>query len=135
MNEPDLDRIASKHGLLMIVQFGSTATGKTHDQSDMDLAVQFSVPPATLTARAAVVADLQVLFPDRPVDMVILNHADPLLMKKVVESGRLLHGSLRRYQEFRILAYKRYQDHRRFFTMEREYVRRALEKVASDDGR
>jgi hypothetical protein len=39
---------------------------------------------------------------------------------------RLLSGSSRRFAEFRIHAFKRYQDHRRYLGLERAYVRGVL---------
>lgn len=133
MDPTEIACIAADHRILLILQFGSSVSGKLHERSDIDIAVQFDGEPAGLSARAALIADLQALFPDNPVDLVILNHADPLLLKKVMETCRLLYGDLHRYHNLRILAYKRFQDHRRFLAMERDYVRRALQKVVSDD--
>lgn len=58
--------------------------------------------------------------------MVVLNHADPRLLRKVLEGGKRLYGSERRFKEWKIYAYKRYQDHRPYLDMERRYVRGAL---------
>lgn len=69
---------------------------------------------------------LQRLFPGREVDLVVLNRADPLLLKQVLEGCRLLIGSPRQLAELKIYAFRRYQDHRRFLAMERAHVRRVL---------
>lgn len=110
----------------MLVQFGSTVRGTTHGRSDVDLAAQFARTDTSLSALADLAADLQPLFPDRPVDLAIVNRADPLFLKQIMEGGRLLYGEPRRFHEARIYAFRRYQDHRRFFAMERDYVARAL---------
>lgn len=63
--------------------------------------------------------DLQRCFPDRELDLAIVNRADPLFLKHVVDGGRLLYGSTRALAELKILAFKRYQDHRPYLVMER----------------
>ncbi len=121
-----MEPIALRHGIALIVQFGSTVTGHTHAQSDCDLGVLFERAPESLGMLADVVADLQSVSPGRDVDVAVLNHADPLLFKQVMEQGRLLYGSERRFQALQLLAFKRYQDHRRYLLLERAYVERQI---------
>ncbi len=52
-------------------------------------------------------------------------------LKKIIERCRLLYGSPRRLAELKIYAFKRYQDHRRYLALEREYVQRMLGRLAS----
>lgn len=122
-----LHAMAGRHGVELLLQFGSTVTGALHPRSDVDLAALFSKPPDTFGALGAVLEELQSLFPDREVDLLILNRADPLLMKKALERCRVLHGSARRLAELRIHGFRRYQDHQRYLAMEREYVCRVVE--------
>jgi len=62
------------------------------------------------------------------------NGMDPnqlsLFLKKITEQCRLLYGSPRALSELMIYAFKRYQDHRRFLAMEREYVSRRIQALA-----
>jgi predicted nucleotidyltransferase len=125
MDRQRLGETAAAHGVELLVHFGSTATGVAHAGSDVDLAVLLARVPDSYAQEADLQAVLQSGVPDREVDLVILNRADPLLLKQVTESGRLLYGDPNRWQEFRAYAFKRYQDHRRFLQMEREYVDRA----------
>jgi predicted nucleotidyltransferase len=126
MNPADVQAIANKHGLLLPLQFGSSVTGHVHALSDVDLAVLFERAPESLEALADLTAELQTLVPDREVDVAVLNHADPLLLKEVTEHCELVYGTQRRLAEFKIYAFKRYQDHRRYLDMERAYVDRAV---------
>ena len=103
METPDLERIAKKHGILLILQFGSSVTGKGHARSDVDL------------------------------DLALLNHADPLFLKKITDNCQLLYGSPRRLQQLKIYAFKRYQDHRKYFEMERQFVARSLSSRPAND--
>jgi predicted nucleotidyltransferase len=122
----DFGPFARARGVRLLLQFGSTLTGRVHAGSDVDLAVMLDRPPTALLEYGALAADLQALLPGREVDVAVLNHADPLLLKQVVDGCRLLYGDPTALSELRIYAFKRYQDHRRFLVMEREYVRRKV---------
>lgn len=126
MDRDRLAAIARRHGVQLILQHGSTVSGRTHAGSDLDLAVLFGTPPSSTDSYYELVGELQALCPDREVDVARLDGADPLLLKKVTERCVLLYGSLRRLQELKLYAFARYQDYRRFLPLEREYVRRKM---------
>lgn len=117
--------MAAQHGARLLLQFGSTVSGTTHRGSDVDIAVLFDGEP-TLDRVAALSHDLAPHFPDRPIDLVVLNHADPLLLKQVTTAACRLAGSARDDANFRAYAFKRYQDHKRFLALERVYIDRVL---------
>jgi predicted nucleotidyltransferase len=121
-----LDALARRHGIELILQFGSTVTGRTHPASDVDLAVLLERVPEDLQTYGELIADLQALGPGREVDVALINRADPLFLKRILGECRLLYGTVSRLQRLRLYAFKRYQDHRRFLALEREYVRRAI---------
>jgi predicted nucleotidyltransferase len=127
----ELERIAARHGIKLLLQFGSSVTGATHERSDTDLAVLLESVPSTLDAHAELIHDLQKLFPDREVDVAFINRADPLFLKKITESCRLLYGPPSALQGLKIYAFKRYQDHRKYLELERVYVTRSLEGLRS----
>ena len=126
MAADDLDRIARAYGIRLLLQFGSSVTGKVHPRSDVDLWVLLERPALTPAEHAELLRQLQRLFPDREVDLAMLNHAGPLFLKKVTESCRLLLGAPADLQRLKLYAFKRYQDHRRYFDIERRYVARTL---------
>ena len=121
-----LDRIARRHRVQLILQHGSTVTGAVHAKSDIDLAVLFERIPAVTDTSLELAGQLQQLVPGREVDLVLLNHADPLLLKRVTDACVLLYGSPAALRDLKLYAFKRYQDHRRFLEMERAYVRRRI---------
>jgi predicted nucleotidyltransferase len=130
MDPPSLEDIARRHGVELILEFGSMVTGRVHPRSDVDLAVLFGRSAVSFREWADLAHDLQSLYADREVDVAIINHADPLFLKRITERCRLLLGSPRRLAELRMYAFKRYQDHRRFLDLEREYVHRTLDRLA-----
>ena len=125
-----LSAIVRKHDIRLLLQFGSTVSGHAHASSDMDVAVLLAARPASLEAHAELIADLQALLPDRDVDVALINGADPLFLKQITERCRLLSGTPSALHELKMYAFTRYQDHRRFLEMEREYVRDRIRVLA-----
>lgn len=121
--------VARKRGIRLLLQFGSTVTGRTHAHSDLDVAVLLDAYPESLRAYGELAADLQPCFPGREIDLAILNRADPLFLKQITDTARLVYGSPHTFAELKLYAFKRYQDHRRFLDMERDYVRRQVETL------
>lgn len=126
MDQQALGELARRHGIALVIRFGSTVTGRTHPGSDVDFGVLFERLPPTLAEELRVIADLQALEPGAPVDVSVLNRADPLLLKQVTDHARLEYGSEPRFEAFRRYAFKRYHDHRPYFELERQYVERAI---------
>lgn len=127
--DPHVDQIeplVRKHGIKLLLRFGSSVTGRLHSQSDIDLAVLVERMPSSLQAESEILEDLQRLYPGREVDVAFINRADPLFLKKITDACELVYGSVRDLQELKIYAFKRYQDHRRYLALERDYVERAL---------
>src|SRR5947208_8662796 len=99
MDVARLETIARQHGILLIVQFGSSVSGLFRPDSDIDLAVLAERAPDSLADQGQLVADLQPFYPGREVDLVLLNRADPLLLKKITERCALVYGPERRLHE------------------------------------
>lgn len=126
MDPQRAEEMARRHGVLLLVQFGSSVTGRLHPGSDVDFGVLVERMPDSFSAHADLIADLQLLVPDREVDLVFLNRADPLLLKQITDHCELVYGSRRRLDQLKLYAFKRYQDHRPFLEMERAYVDRMI---------
>lgn len=131
MSRETLQAVAEAHGVALVLQFGSSVNGTSHAGSDLDLGILFTEMPR-LEDELSLLADLQVLYPDSEVDLTVINRADPLLLKQVVTNSRLLFGDSRRFAELQILAFRKYQDHRRYLDLESDYVRRVnMERTSS----
>lgn len=129
MDQQELARIADKHGIRLLLQFGSSVTGQLHPHSDIDFAVRLERMPGTIEQEADLVADLQTLVTGRDVDVAVINRADPLLLKQIAAHAALVYGSTHDFEAFKLYAFKRYQDHRPYFEMERQYVDNQLEQM------
>jgi len=70
--------------------FGSEATGNTNPLSDVDLAVLLDRhAPMPFTGIGTVASDIEAVVA-RPVDLVVLNAASPVIAMQVLRGGRLL---------------------------------------------
>lgn len=114
--------LAEQYGIRLILQFGSTVTGRGHEQSDLDLAIMQSRADLPLRSLLEIQQKVQTLFPGQEVDLAVINRADPLFLKKITEQCILLYGTSGDLARLRMYAFKRYQDYRRLLELERRFV-------------
>jgi len=108
-----LASIAKRYGLRLIVLFGSQATGHVHPESDIDVAV-WATRALTPAERDRVWRKLSELLRSE-VDLTVLNHAEPLLLRQVAHTGRLLYESRRwAWEDFKGFAFRYYLDTGKF---------------------
>lgn len=84
--------LTQQEGFIAAYLFGSMAEETSHRLSDVDVALLLPHDidrEAAFDTRLRIAAELQTLC-QRPVDVVILNHAPPLLRFQVIQRGRLL---------------------------------------------
>lgn len=74
--------------LQAIYLYGSTATGQTHSESDIDLAVLAS-KPLTSSHRFDLAIQCAAIV-DQPLDLVDLRRAPPALAAEIIAHGKLL---------------------------------------------
>ena len=89
---------ADKPGVQAAWLFGSHSEGRSHRESDVDVAVllEHGGHPdarARFEARVAMTADLIALLHRNEVDLVVLNDAPPMFARRIVLDGRLVHCS------------------------------------------
>ena len=129
ISREELASLARSYGIRLLLLFGSSVSGCEHPESDIDLALLLENPHPDLAARSALQHGLQRLFPEREVDVAIINRADPLFLKKITEQCRLLYGNPSEFYSLKMYAFRRYQDHRRFLKLERRYIKDLLDRT------
>jgi hypothetical protein len=85
-------------GIVAAYLFGSHAEGRAHRESDVDVAVllDFAARPdaaARFHERVRLSAELVSATGSNDVDVVVLNDAPPILARRIVLEGRLVHCS------------------------------------------
>ncbi len=131
VSSEQLTRLAETYGIRLMLLHGSVASAQEHQDSDVDIAALFGDRNVGSSRMAELHSELQQLLPHREIDLVSLNAADPLFLKKITEKCRLLYGEPRELYSLKMYAFRRYQDHKRFLAMERRYVTELLERFPS----
>ncbi len=123
----ELAQVARRHGIRLLVAFGSQVTGRTHGASDLDLAVLLDTPHGDDPLR--LMADLQAVFPQCEVDVVWLHRADPLIAWYSLREPRLLFGGPRDLARYQAYAWRRFVEYAPFFELEAQAVRRGIRRL------
>lgn len=74
-------------------------------------------------------------FPGREVDLAILNRADPLFRKKIMEGCRMLFGTAEDFARLRLYLFKTYQDFQPYLELERQSVAKRLSALVAESSR
>ena len=87
-----------KRGVQAAWLFGSHCEGRSHRDSDVDVAVlleygRYPDARARFEARVGMTADIIALVHRNEVDVVVLNDAPPRFARRIVLDGRLVHCS------------------------------------------
>lgn len=127
-----IKKTAERFRLGLIILFGSAVSEKVHTKSDIDIAVYSDKEGLSLKEYSELIEALSKIFPSKEIDLSFINHADPLFLKKILENCQLLYGPYNHFQQLKIYAFKRYQDHRRYFKMEEEFAERFIRTVLSE---
>ena len=123
-----LDAVARRHGIRLLVAFGSRVSGRPHAASDLDLAVLLDTPGQD--DPLGLLSDLQAVFPDCDVDVLWLHRADPLIGWHALRAPRLLYGDPADLARRQAYAWRRMVEYQPFFALEAEAVRRGIARLA-----
>ncbi|OGL77301.1 hypothetical protein A3J43_00580 [Candidatus Uhrbacteria bacterium RIFCSPHIGHO2_12_FULL_54_23] len=125
-----LEQAAKKHGLTLVLLFGSRADGGVHAESDWDVAVQMKgfdwMKYSELTWDIAEALGV----PSERLDLSSVDIADPLFLKKISDTSVVLYGDSRAYQGFLLKAFHRYEDYKPFLAQEAQAVGRYVRQYA-----
>jgi len=127
--KPEIEKLAKKYRLSMIVLFGSQVSGKTHPQSDFDFAF-LSEKRMSLIGIARMQSVFIRKLKLKNLEMVDLKTAPPLLLKKVADESILLYEkepSL--FADFKIYAYKYFMEAKKLLDLRKLSLDRFLQKV------
>jgi predicted nucleotidyltransferase len=103
---------SADRALAAVYLFGSEARGTAGPRSDVDVALLYAQdPPATLEGLSMSLEGMIEQFLGRPVQVVVLNHAPPDLIHRVLRDGKLvLDRDRSRRIQFEVRSRNRYFD-------------------------
>lgn len=122
-------RFCKRERVAVAVLFGSATSGRTTAHSDLDLA--FWVEGKRVDDRELDLTNaLMPLLHRNELDVVVLNHANPLLQWQVASTGKPLYerqvGMFRRFQ---LYAMKRYDDAKKLLALQDRFLDRVVKGV------
>lgn len=104
----------------LAILFGSRTTGLTHSKSDVDILVKMKKKKEENFESMNELEELfQKKFPKGAIDIAFYSHVNPLLLKKVLESGHLLIGSKKDFLDFKMHTFFQYCDFQPYLRLEK----------------
>lgn len=104
-----IKKIAQKYDLELLLLFGSKVSGRTHQESDFDIAY-LSRKELSGKEMIDLNCDLMDVFESDRIDTVDLKKASPLLGYEISKNCQLLFGKELEFLEFKAVAFKKYID-------------------------
>lgn len=128
ISEKTFAQFCKREHATLAVLFGSTATGRAVPHSDLDLAFWLSGKDKDIEGGDLELTNsLMRLFHRNDVDVVVLNHANPLLQWQVASTGKLLYErESGRFHQFQIYAMKRFDDSKHLFALQDRFLDRVV---------
>lgn len=124
-----MDKIVKKYSLKLLLLFGSQATGKTHKESDFDVAY-LSEQELTIEEEGRFILDLMPelkIADERLINLVNIKRASPLLFHSMTSNCKVLFAEDNLiFPTLRAYALKKYMETTPLFRLKELRLRRAL---------
>ncbi len=131
----NIAKVAQKHGLKLVVLFGSFATGENRKDSDFDIAVLAGKKNIFSNLRnfSQCLSDFARVFKtnEDKIDLTNFNEANILLRREITAEGKLLFGDRNLFDEIRASSFREFIDARPLFELEGFLARKRLEQILS----
>lgn len=124
--EKKIKKIANKYGIRLLLMFGSRVSKKTHQLSDIDIGVLFEKNQINFERYSNLLNDLGEIFPEKEIDLAIINNADPLFLAKIMENYQLLFGKKKDLDKLKLYSFHQFCDYQKYFNLEKEFARRLI---------
>lgn len=112
--------LAEKYKIVLILLFGSQAKGNAGADSDLDLGVLFDGEPRDA---ASLFTELIAIFKRYTIDVVVLNHCDPVLGFEIISNYKILYSNNQEiFLEFYLKILKQYNDIQKLLKLEQIYL-------------
>jgi predicted nucleotidyltransferase len=121
-------KIGEKHGLRLVVLYGSVAKGMAKEDSDVDIAV-LGKNFLQFKEIIEIIDEFTAALQSNKIDVKSLHHADPLFRHQVMEGGILLYGDELDFIKFKIYAFRDYVESKSLFDLKEKMVKKRLKMI------
>lgn len=124
----ELAKLGKKHKLSLMILYGSQVKGKTHQQSDVDIAVykKGGISPGEYLE---IYSEIMRALENFDVDVKNLRDTNPLFKFFVTNDGVLLFGDALLFAEMKATAYQDYFDSKSLFVLEEKLNKKGIEEL------
>lgn len=124
--QKNIEKIAEKYGLKLILLFGSQASGDTHSESDFDIAY-VSERKLSFEEECQLNFEFTENLPGDRVDTVDIKKASPLLMRSIFKNPQILYkkdGMV--FPTYRSYAFKLFVEAKPLYEIKKSYLEKQL---------
>ncbi|HEY4495676.1 MAG TPA: nucleotidyltransferase domain-containing protein [Candidatus Paceibacterota bacterium] len=116
----ELQKVAEKYHLRLLLVFGSAVTGRTHKESDLDVAY-LSARALTIREEAELIVAIGPILKNNCVDLANISLAPPLLLYALAQNSEILYElNPFEFYNLRAYAFKRYIEAAPIFQLQAE---------------
>jgi predicted nucleotidyltransferase len=127
--------ILADYGLELLIIFGSYESKNFNENSDLDLAVKIKNVVQLKKDQPVILSKISALFNQIPVDLILLNHAEPLIKFKIASEGTLLYQKeTGLFDKFQVRAAAEHNDAKKFYQLDQKFIDDFLERSKNNDG-
>lgn len=123
IDKTELNKLAKKHNLKMLLLFGSQVNGRAKPDSDIDIAYSAQKPLST-TERIDLNNDLSDFFKKDNVDQIDIKNANPLLLYEISRNSKLIFGKEIDYIKFRTRTFRIFVDSESLFKLKESLIKK-----------
>jgi uncharacterized protein len=104
-----IEKLAKKQNLSLVLLYGSQVRGKTSKDSDIDIAV-LGINSISTEKLIVLHNEFAQIFEVKEIDVKSLHNIDALFRYQVMQNAVLLYGRIYDYNTFRAYAFRDYHD-------------------------
>ncbi len=109
-----IKEICEQNHIDMTVIFGSSVSGRIHNESDIDIGI-FRKGIITLEDQAVLNKEFSNLFQSNKIDITIISSNNPTLMYNILQNGRVLYSSeATLFMRLKLYAWKLFVESKKF---------------------
>lgn len=116
--ERRITKIGKKYKLKLAVIYGSSARGRSHKTSDLDIAV-LGEKQLDFKTLLELYSEFGRIFKDKEVDVKSLHRVDPFFRYQVMQDSILIYGDHLEYHNFKAYAFRAYMDSKDLLRLEK----------------
>ena len=109
-----IKEICEQNHIDMTVIFGSSVSGRIHNESDIDIGI-FRKGIITLEDQAVLNKEFSNLFQSNKIDITIISSNNPILMYNILQNGKVLYSSeATLFMRLKLYAWKLFVESKKF---------------------